>query len=524
MKTLDPPQTFKKQGQQLRLAYPLALLCAVAFTYSLGSVACHELITLKHTALLSLSEGGWAKIAGMRMGLTVLGWKWIGWHGFGCNDFFAYLTARAEAARDAGTEAEEFDPTKLRQHMTDFGYHLWLALAPKLTKVFNCKNRIKSSEFVNTGCAEIAQLGGRSALLVPRAFLARCLQIYVLPPEITTAKTLRHKYLIIFPLGQDALGGPQLIAVVFFLPEAAKNLWRAPPRGVPILGLVAAALRSMNLPFAGVNVRDLHDVLRVALGAPAYSDVNCEASGVLSGIMDLTSCLELYDSADFDVARVGGSYRVTIRGVDIGPNGDVQYAEHYPSEQINAGLVNTDVKSYLLFCHADGALPKDREKVQGASLFNCVDSLQNINALAAVLYANRLPAMPKAPPTFVGPTFEERIDKFFLELPYWHKKHPNFEEDGERIMRMYKSTVRGILHLSSDACARIWLETLEDDKKATMTWWWQQGRTLAEIKTLVQPFWKNPNAKPPAPLKPMPKGLLDDGLGDLDDEAIVAPN
>ena len=91
-------------------------------------------------------------------------------------------------------------------------------------------------------------------------------------------------------------------------------------------------------------------------------------------------------------------------------------------------------------------------------------------------------------------------------------------------MNHYESEVAGVLNVTSADCARIWWKTLEDDKKATKTWWWQQGRTLAEIKTLVQPFWKNPNAKPPAPLKPMPKGLLDDGLGDLDDEAIVAPN
>lgn len=42
----------------------------------------------------------------------------------------------------------------------------------------------------------------------------------------------------------DALGGPQLIGVIFFLPTAAEDLNMETPRGISILGLVAAGLKS----------------------------------------------------------------------------------------------------------------------------------------------------------------------------------------------------------------------------------------------------------------------------------------
>ena len=218
---------------------------------------------------------------------------------------------------------------------------------------------------------------------------------------------------------------------------------------------------------------------------------------------------------------------VTIRGVDIGR--DVLYAADYPSERINAGLVVEDLKSYLLFSHAgdrDGkpALPEDRESVQRASFFKCVDSLQDIDALAAVLYRNRVRAMPKAPAEHEGSTFDDEVDKLFLHLPFWHPKHPRFDRDGDELMNRYESEVAGVLNITSADCARLWWKTLEDDTKATRTWWWQRGRTLAEIKTLVQPIWENPDAQEPEPLEPMPKELLDDGLGDLDDDFAAASN
>ncbi|KAH8050840.1 hypothetical protein JL722_11183 [Aureococcus anophagefferens] len=528
MKALPAPQTFTLREKKCELRYPLELLCSVASTHCLGSVACHELITLKHTALLSLSEDGWAKIEkDTRLGLLALGRSWIGWHGFGRRLFFLYLMDRARAARHgvAGIAAEEFDPALLTEYQTSLGYHLCLALTPKYVKVFNCKNRLKSCEFVNDGDAEIAQLAGRSALLCAREFVAHCLQIYVLHEEATTATTQDYKYLIIFPLGARARGGPQLIGVIFFLPCDVADLDMATPRGVRILGLVAAGLQSFGLPFKGVVIHDLADVIYAALTAPAYSEVNCEASGVLSGTMDLTSSLMRYESSHFKVTRIAvDKYLVTIRGVDVG-TGEVRYAEDYPSDLINADLVVADVKSYLLFNHAAKAPAEERESVQVEGMAKCVKSLRRpLQELVDALYRNRVRAMPKAPAEHAGSTFEESIQGLFRELPWWHKKHPKHDKRGTKMMRMYKSKVVGIAPISSDACARIWCETVKADEKATRTWHWQRGRTLADIKSRVQFFWKDPNAKPPEPLEavPQPTELLDDDLDFLDDDFAAA--
>ncbi|KAH8054308.1 hypothetical protein JL722_9043 [Aureococcus anophagefferens] len=391
MKALPAPQTFTLREKNCELRYPLELLCSVASTHCLGSVACHELITLKHTALLSLSEDGWAKIEkDTRLGLLALGRSWIGWHGFGRRLFFLYLMDRGWRRR-RGHRGQEFDPDKLTEYQTSLGYHLCLALTPKYVKVFNCKNRLKSCEFVNDGDAEIAQLAGGPRSCA-REFVAHCLQIY-----------------------------------------------------------------SFGLPFKGVVIHDFADVIFSALTAPAYSEVNCEASGVLSGTMDITSSLMRYESSHFKVTRNAvGEYLVTIRGVDVG-TGEVRYAEDYPSDLINADLVVADVKSYLLFNHAAKAPAEERESVQVEGMAKCVKSLRRpLQELVDALYRSRVRAMPKAPAEHAGSTFEESIQGLFRELPFWHKKHPMHDKRGTKMMRMYKSKVVGIAPISSDACARRW--------------------------------------------------------------------
>lgn len=376
---LAEPWHIRIGSRTYQLRYPLSLMVAVAFTHTLGSVPCRELITLKATALLSLSEEGWAEIARKRMSLAVLGRRWIGWHGFGRCDFHRYLLARAKAARDgvAGLRVmDEFVPSLLTGFQTTVGYHLCLSLLPTITKIFNCKNRVKSSTFVETGDRVLASLAGRAALLCSRAFLLHCLRLYILEPEVTTATDLDHKYLVLFPLGQDALGGRQMIAVIMFLPCDVEDLDMATPRGISILGLVAAGLKSMGLPFEGVNVHDLMPVLYGILTAPAFSMVNCEAAGVLSGVADITSCLHRYATADFDVVRLDeGKWRVTICGVDVGD--DTLYREDYPSDlAVDAARAGDLVKSFLIFGHAGGASPEAREAFQTAALVACVDSLR----------------------------------------------------------------------------------------------------------------------------------------------------
>ena len=46
---------------------------------------------------------------------------------------------------------DEYDPGLLTQFQVKFGYYLYMVLTPLFTKVFNCKNRIKSAEYNFSG-------------------------------------------------------------------------------------------------------------------------------------------------------------------------------------------------------------------------------------------------------------------------------------------------------------------------------------------------------------------------------------
>ncbi|KAK7254747.1 hypothetical protein SO694_00130033 [Aureococcus anophagefferens] len=291
----------------------------------------------------------------------------------------------------------------------------------------------------SAGDRVLASLAGRVALLCSRAFLLHCLRLYILEPEVTTATDLDHKYLVLFPLGQDALGGRQMIAVIMFLPCDVEDLDMETPRGISILGLVAAGLKSMGLPFEGVNVHDLMPVLYAVLTAPAFSMVNCEAAGVLSGVADITSCLHRYATADFDVVRLDeGKWRVTICGVDVGD--DTLYREDYPSDlAVDAARAGDLVKSFLIFGHAGGASPEAREAFQTAALVACVDSLRP-DKRQELFYVR---ACPEAPEVRVAPTFDETMEGFFNAPPPWHPKHPDFARQGDFLMSQTKSEIKG---------------------------------------------------------------------------------
>ncbi|KAH8066714.1 hypothetical protein JL720_12709 [Aureococcus anophagefferens] len=144
------------------------------------------------------------------------------------------------------------------------------------------------------------------------------------------------------------------------------------PRGISILGLVAAGLKSMGLPFEGVNVRPDARALRRPHGA-AFSMVNCEAAGVLSGVADITSCLHRYATADFDVVRLDeGKWRVTICGVDVGD--DTLYRGLPRTAAVGARRRPGQVVPHLR--PRGRREPEAREAFQTAALVACVDSLR----------------------------------------------------------------------------------------------------------------------------------------------------
>ena len=65
------------------------------------------------------------------------------------------------------------------------------------------------------------------------------LQIMILQPSATGAMNTDFPYLIVCPLGHKARGGPQFVALLFFLPCAFENLSTLNV-GLDIMGLVVA--------------------------------------------------------------------------------------------------------------------------------------------------------------------------------------------------------------------------------------------------------------------------------------------
>ena len=170
----------KKDGvvtHKTRIHYSLAALTIVAGVFCLGAEACHHQITLKWCAHAALTEEGWADAAAMRCGIFVLGkgGKWIGWHGFGIILFTDYLIQRATLGPQWGLQpwdaSLEFDPNLLSHFQVRLGYHLYLAMVPYYTRVFNCKNRGKSAEYNFSGDYVLGLLSCRSAFMCSAIFV-----------------------------------------------------------------------------------------------------------------------------------------------------------------------------------------------------------------------------------------------------------------------------------------------------------------------------------------------------------------
>ena len=160
-----------------KIHYSLTALVVVAGVFCLGAEACHHQITLKWCANAALTAAGWELAAQMRCGIFVLGkgGKWIGWHGFGIKLFSNYLIQRAILGPQWGLQpwdaSLEFDPNLLTQIQVRLGYHLYLAMVPYYTRVFNCKNRGKSAEYNFSGDYVLALLCCRSGVMCSAIFV-----------------------------------------------------------------------------------------------------------------------------------------------------------------------------------------------------------------------------------------------------------------------------------------------------------------------------------------------------------------
>ena len=492
-------ETARSDKKTITIRYPLWLLTVNAGRYCLSSIPCHNLITLKWSALQTADgEAGWVRICReTRCGTLVVGWVWIGWHGFGIDHFYDYILRRIDEGPEHGGPSfeidDEYDKSLITRPQVQLGYLMHLAMVPELTRLFNCRNRGKSAEFNLSGDAQRALLVGRSALMCSDDFINHCLLIKVLQPQATMATSLDYPHLFVCPLGRDAKGGPQFEGLLFFLPRAVHDL--AFHDGVNICGLVAAGAVAMQFPFPRVNLVDFAGAIRDIVKMPAHSEDNCKAAGVLSGVADLTASLARYGEGDLKETSEQGKFTVKICGFRIaeGESSVSKINLDFPSAAIDNEFFKTVVDRQLIFGDAGGASPDDREKWQERQIKEVLERVPStaeaMQPLVDGLLANRVHTHDVNSGAWLEEDDEPPVEfdyALYTEggvLP-WDKRHANFARDAAFLRTRYKSEIRSVSgpHVTADYLTNIWNAGRREAENAAMLWREQRGEDLKDVK------------------------------------------
>ena len=490
--------TARTDPHTITIHYPLWLLTVNAGRYCLSSIPCHNLITLKWVAAQTVDgEAGWERIClETRCGTLVVGWVWIGWHGFGVHHFYDYILRRIDEGPTHGGSTfrldDEYDKNLITRPQVQLGYLMHLAMVPEYTRLFNCKNRGKSAEFNLSGDAQRALLVGRTALMCSDDFIKHCLLIKVLQPHATMADTLEYPHLFVCPLGRDAKGGPQFEGLLFFLPRAVHDL--AFHDGVNICGLVAAGAVAMQFPFPRVNLVDFAGAIRDIVKMPAHSEDNCKAAGVLSGVADLTASLARYGEGDLKVTSEQGKFTVEICGFRIakGESSVSKINVDFPSDAINDDWFKTCVDRQLVFGHAGGASPDNREKWQEDQIKEVLEQIPStaeaMQPLVDGLLANRVHTHDVNTGTWLEEDDNPPPNFDYAEhtggvLP-WDKRHAKFAETAAFLRTRYTSEIHRVSapEVTAEYCARIWVEGRREAQNASHLWLDQRGEDLQDLK------------------------------------------
>jgi hypothetical protein len=496
----DAAQSEKRKRQyNMTIRYPLWLLTVNAGRYCLGSIACHNLITLKWVAYQTADgEAGWVRICReTRCGTLVVGWVWIGWHGFGTTHFYHYILRRIDEGPEHGGPSfdieDEYDKDLITRSQVRLGYYMHLALVPEYTRLFNCRNRGKSAEQNLSVDAQRALLVGRTALMCSDDFIKHCLLIKVLQPHATMADTLDYPHLFVCPLGRDAKGGPQFEGLLFFLPRAVDDLGFHD--GVNICGLVAAGALAMKFPFPRVNLVDFADAIRNVINMPAYSESNCKAAGVLSGVADLTASLARYAPCDLKVTSEPGKFTVELCGFKIaeGESSVSKINLDFPSAAIDNDFFKTAVDRQLVFGHAGGASPDDRENWQDGKIKEVLEQIpptaDAMQPLVDGLFANRVHTLDVNSGAWLEEDEEPPANFDYARytggvfLP-WDKRHANFADTAQALRVTYKTKIHRVSEpeVTADYLTNIWIAGRREAKDAAQLWREQRGEDLDDVK------------------------------------------
>jgi len=305
------------------------------------------------------------------------------------------------------------------------------------------------------------------------------LQIMILQPIATGAMNTDFPYLIVCPLGHKARGGPQFVALLFFLPCAFENLSTL-NAGVDIIGLVVAGSLRMGFPFPHVNGFDQVGCFKALLSMPAFSEINCDASGVLSGMADMTACLMRYPTADLSVVLVEGVYQITLCGFDVT---DSQFLQDYRSPALTDGFFWNVVVSQMIFGHADGASAAGREAWQSAEFARVLDTIKDYQGVANGLAVGRVKPGTEEAELPVEVSFDYADFTEGGARVVWDPRHPLFAARAEIMLEKYQTEILCVspASLTAEILGREWLALKGPEAGKAGVWREQKDLTLEAI-------------------------------------------
>jgi len=214
-----------------------------------------------------------------------------------------------------------------------------------------------------------------------------------------------------------------------------------------------------------------------------YSDVNCDASGVLSGMVDIGGVLNYYASSTFGVRVVRGVYEVTIRGVS-----SAEMRGDYASATINDRFFRDVLYSYLIFTTlAVGAAMLEGCQLREMGRVLDAVPIKKVPAFAAAIEENRWkPGYdPAAGASKAGPfNYKDFCDDAILA---WDAAAEGFERRGAELAAIYETRILQVsgVGVTKEYLGGLWLDARLPAKDAGFVWNGQCGSKLQEIKEAI---------------------------------------